>query len=213
MIAAKILVVDDDAFVRTTLSASFLSYRIQVVAAVGSASEALDALSSGEIEVAVLDLDLGPGPSGIDIAYSLRKAKPDLGLVLLTSYSDPRIADPSSLPMPKGCRFVTKTNLGDFKILVAAVLGARMQPLSAPHITGEHEFQLTATQLEVLKLVAEGLSNSEIAVVRKVSVKAIDGIIAKIYLELNLEKSSRTNQRVQMVRAFFALSGKKAPGA
>jgi DNA-binding NarL/FixJ family response regulator len=213
MIAARILVVDDDAFVRTTLSASFLSYRIQVVAAVGSASEALDALSSGDIEVAVLDLDLGPGPSGIDIAYSLRRAKPDLGLVLLTSYSDPRIADPSSLPMPKGCRFVTKTNLGDFKILVAAVLGARMQPLSAPHTTGEYEFQLTDTQLGVLKLVAEGLSNSEIALVRNVSVKAIDGIIAKIYLELNLEKSSRTNQRVQMVRAFFALTGKKAPGA
>lgn len=213
MVAARVLVLDDDSFVRTTLSASFISFGIETIAAVTTASDALAAISNNSIDVAVLDLDLGPGPSGIDIAYSLRKAQPNIGLVLLTSYTDPRISDPTSLPLPKGCRFVTKTNLSDFKTLVIAVLSARNQPLVNAFNRVDSGIELTDTQLEVLRLVAEGYSNSEIATMRQVSVKAIDGVIAKIYNELGLEKSSRLNQRVQMVRAFFAMSGKKPPGA
>lgn len=213
MSAAKVIVIDDDTFVRTTLSSSFAGYGIDVVAALSNASAAIEAVERLNVEVALIDLDLGPGPSGIDIAYSLRKIKSDLGLILLTSYTDPRIADPTSLPLPRGTRFVTKTNLNDFRTLVSAVLSARQQPLAPVNSGAADNSQLTDSQLEVLKLVAEGLSNAEIAEIRGVSVKAVDGLIAKTYSQLNLEKSSRLNQRVQMVRAFFALSGKKPPGA
>jgi DNA-binding NarL/FixJ family response regulator len=67
--------------------------------------------------------------------------------------------------------------------------------------------------LEVLKLVASGLSSAEIAERRSVSIKSIDGIISKIYKALNLKKSKSLNQRVQLARAYFQLSGKQPPGA
>jgi DNA-binding CsgD family transcriptional regulator len=72
---------------------------------------------------------------------------------------------------------------------------------------------LTITQLEVLKLVAQGLSTDEIAKIREVSPKAIESTIAKIHKAAGLKKSKSMNQRVQLARFYFLLSGKKPPGA
>lgn len=209
---ARVLIIDDDAFVRSTLTAGFKSFNITVVAAVKSAKEAIDVIKTGSVDVAIVDLDLGPGPNGIDICYSLRKVKPDIGLVLLTSYSDPRIAEPNSPSLPKGCRFLSKSNFEDFRTLVNEVLKVRNKPL-APVNKIRNEPILTATQLEVLKLVAEGLSTAEIAQNRGVSVKAIDAIIARIQSQVNLPKSKSLNQRVLLSRFYSNLAGKKPPGA
>jgi DNA-binding NarL/FixJ family response regulator len=104
---ASVLLVDDDMFTRTTLSAALSARGINVVASTDSAAGALENLISLNPDVAIVDLDLGPGPSGIDICHALRSQKPNLGLILLTSYTDPRIHDPSNSQLPKGCRFIS----------------------------------------------------------------------------------------------------------
>jgi DNA-binding NarL/FixJ family response regulator len=80
-------------------------------------------------------------------------------------------------------------------------------------IASNQASSLTAIQLEVLKLVAQGLSTEEIASNRGVSVKAIESSIAKIQKIAGLNKSKSLNQRVQLARFYFLLSGKKPPGA
>jgi DNA-binding NarL/FixJ family response regulator len=172
----------------------------------------MDVISRSTVEVAIVDLDLGPGPSGIDICYSLREHYPQLGLILLTSYSNPKIADPYSRPLPKGCRFLSKSTLTEFEVLVNSVISVKAKPHATFQIKTSNNV-LTDTQLEVLKLVASGLSSAEIAERRNVSIKSIDGIISKIYKALNLKKSKSLNQRVQLARAYFQLSGKQPPGA
>lgn len=209
---ASVVLIDDDLFIRTSIAAGLKAFGIKVVGHSENFVGALEIMKSADVEVAVVDLDLGPGPNGIDICYSLRKHYPNLGLILLTSYTDPKVADPHSLPLPKGCRFVSKTNLEDFSVLVNEIISARMKPLThTAKISNKNS--LTAVQMDVLKLVSEGLSSAEIAARRGVSVKSIEGIISKIHNSLGLDKSKSFNQRVQLTRAYFSLSGKKPPGA
>ena len=212
MILAKVILIDDDLFVRTSLTAGLKSFNIKVVKSVANYSDALEEIKREPIDVAIVDLDLGPGPSGIDICNSLRNQFPTLGLIMLTSYTDPKISQPTGPSLPKGCRFLSKSKLSEFELLVNEILSAKANPLSAISRKAKNQV-LTDTQLEVLKMVAEGLSSHEIAERRGVSVKSIEGIISKIHSALKLEKSKSLNQRVQLARAYFNLSGKRPPGA
>ena len=213
MIIATAMLIDDDSFVRTTLQAGLAHYGIQVSDSLDSASAAIKSIPRSNADVAIVDLDLGPGPSGIDVCHTLRTHKPNLGLILLTSYQDPRIFDPSSSNLPKGCRFISKSELTDFNLLVQTILSARMKPFHSKAESSSAASPLTITQLEVLKLVAQGLSTDEIAKIREVSPKAIESTIAKIHKTAGLKKSKSMNQRVQLARFYFLLSGKKPPGA
>jgi DNA-binding NarL/FixJ family response regulator len=210
---ASVLLVDDDLFTRTTLSAALSARGINVLASTDSAAGALENLLSLDPDVAIVDLDLGPGPSGIDICRALRSQKPNLGLILLTSYTDPRIHDPSNSQLPKGCRFVSKSELSDFKFLIEEIIIARNKPFAPAKLRKVNDHKLTDVQLEVLIGVAQGLSSAEIATNRGVSVKAIEGIIAKTHVALGINKSKSINLRVQLVRAYFELTGKMPPNA
>ena len=208
----NVVVIDDDPFVRSSLTAGLKSFGVVVQSSGENFASVIDVVTKSEIDVAIVDLDLGPGPSGIDICKSLRKAKPKIGLVILTSYTDPKYADPHMQNLPKGTRFLSKTNLTDYQILLNEILIAKIKPLSS--ISNKFSKNpLTQTQIEVLKMVAEGLSTTEIAQRRGVTPKAIESIISKIHLLLGVEKTSRFNQRVQLAREYFKLSGKKPPGA
>jgi DNA-binding NarL/FixJ family response regulator len=198
---------------REIISHGLAHYGIQVSDSFESASAAIKAIAESNADVAIVDLDLGPGPSGIDVCHTLRTHKPNLGLILLTSYQDPRIFDPSSSNLPKGCRFISKSELTDFNLLVQTILSARMKPFHSKSEGLTDSSILTITQLEVLKLVAQGLSTDEIAKIREVSPKAIESTIAKIHKAAGLKKSKSMNQRVQLARFYFLLSGKKPPGA
>ena len=209
---ANVIIIDDDAFVRSSLTAALKSYGISVIGVGQNFSQAKQFCEQTKVDVAIVDLDLGPGPSGVQICHSLRQKFSHLGLILLTSYTDPKIADPNLPSLPRGTRFLSKSNLSNFQVLINEILAAKAKPL-AKSIPILNKSQLTLTQLEVLKMLAEGLSSTEIANRRMVTVKAIEGVIAKIHKELGLEKSKSFNQRVQLTRAYFKLSGKNPPGA
>lgn len=213
MVLASVLLIDDDLFTRTALSTALASRGINVVASTDTAAVALEHLKNINPDVAIVDLDLGPGPSGIDICHALRSQKPNLGLILLTSYTDPRIHDPSNSQLPKGCRFISKSELSDFKVLIEEIIIARNKPLSPTKLRTVNDHKLTDIQLEVLISVAQGLSSSEIASNRGVSVKAIEAIISKTHAALGISKSKSTNLRVQLARTYFQLTGKMPPNA
>jgi DNA-binding NarL/FixJ family response regulator len=108
---------------------------------------------------------------------------------------------------------VTKSNLSDFSKLVTEVLSARKTPNEKINYNIKRDDLLTSAQLEVLKMVAMGMSSNEIAAQRDVSVKAIEGMISKIYQEMELNRDKSLNPRVQLARAYMKLSGKTPPGA
>ena len=209
---AKVMLVDDDPFIRAALEAAITSFGLKIVGSAGNVGSAIECLKTNEVDVAIVDLDLGPGPSGVDICVALRNLSPKIGLILLTSYLDPRIHDPRNRILPKGCRFISKSEIKEMKSLISEILIAKNKPLDQIKHRNQMNTGLTDTQLEVLKAVANGLSTHEIAKTRQVSEKAIEGILSKTYSTLGLEKSQSLNQRVQLTRVYFKLTGKRPPG-
>ena len=213
MALASVLLVEDDVFTRSTLSAALVGANFEVKAQVGKASDAIDAVKRFSIDVAIIDLDLGAGATGIDIAIALREHNPIIGIIILTSYTDPRVMNPHSRVLPKGSKFLTKSNLTDFAPLVRTILELKALPLSGRTEKRTEKVDFTANQLIVLQSVAEGLTTKEIASRTGVSEKAVEGTISRLHSMLDLPKDSSSNPRVQLARAYFALSGKKPPGA
>ena len=80
MSLAKVLVVEDDQFIRSTLSALLMHKGFDVVGTVETAEEAVLLQRLHKPEVLLTDLDLGPGPNGIDIAVALRNRDPNSDL-------------------------------------------------------------------------------------------------------------------------------------
>jgi DNA-binding NarL/FixJ family response regulator len=212
MALASVLLIEDDVFTRTTLAAALTSANFEVRAQVVKASDALLAVRKFSIDVAIIDLDLGPGANGIDIAYALRDVNPNIGIIILTSYSDPRVATVDSLPLPKGARFLTKSSFTSVNPLVRVILELKQIPIYGKTALTPQRVLLTENQLAVLQSVALGLTTKEIANKLAISEKAVEGTITRLHSTLGLTKSKSMNPRVQLARAYFELAGKKPPG-
>lgn len=207
---ASVLILEDDPFSLMTLKQALTGLNVEVLCATGSIPEAISSAKEHDIQVALLDLDLGPGANGIDVANILRKINPNIGIIILTSYSDPRLANPTGPSLPLGALLLTKNQLRDFNTLINAILITRKYPIkNRAHVNSKLE--LTTRQIEVLKALASGLSTSEIAKSLDLSEKAVEGIITKLHNSLKLTKDRKFNMRIQLARAYFGLSGRIPP--
>jgi len=77
----SVVVVEDDDFTRWTLRETLEGHGYTVVADCATAAEAFAAQKLHHPRVALLDLDLGRGPNGIDVAGTLRRNDPSIGIV------------------------------------------------------------------------------------------------------------------------------------
>lgn len=211
MTGHRVLLVEDDTFARTTMAAALSAVGMHLVLATNQASAAVRACEQQRVDVALLDLDLGPGPTGIDAAVLLRRAQPDIGIVFLTSYSDPRLLGSGRQSLPPGSRYLTKSKLEDMRPLVQVINQVAASPLRAPVSKDGETSDLTDHQISVLRLVAEGLSSAEIAQRLGVSQKAVEASISRINHALGIEKTRSENVRVQLARSYFRLTGRKPP--
>jgi DNA-binding NarL/FixJ family response regulator len=171
----------------------------------------MEAQAKEKIDVAILDLDLGVGPTGIDIAYALREVDRAIGIVLLTSFSDPRLSPAQGIALPRGTRYLTKSKIDNMAIVLTVVLQAKFSPLEIHVKSSPETLAITSQQVAALKLVAGGATNSEIARQLDITEKAVEHLIARLNENLGLDKSSSTNSRVQLVRKFADLTGGQLP--
>jgi DNA-binding NarL/FixJ family response regulator len=66
----------------------------------------------------------------------------------------------------------------------------------------------TDSQLSIMRAVAEGLTNAEIARRRNVSERAVEQMMRRIAQRLSLQSEASTfNQRVQITRAYLEMTG------
>lgn len=203
--ALRCLVVDDDDFTRVTLQAALQSEGFDVVAAVGTAEEAIAFIRSHQVDVATLDLDLGPGPTGIDVGFGMRRLRPEVGIVILTSFSDPRLLASSTRELPSGATYVVKQSLTHIGFLSEAIRGAVMTEI--PSEPKASSVPLSDAQIETLRLLAYGLSNDQIAEARFVSRKSVEQTIRRIVDALGVGKETGNNLRVALAREYFRLTG------
>ena len=210
MIGCRVLVVDDEAFALTTLCAALQYMRIEVVGRAATAREALLLQASVNAQVALLDLDLGPGPTGIDLAHALRLHQPDIGLVLLSTYRDPRLVAPGSIAPPTGTGYLAKSDLTDLEQLREIITSVMREPQQDRRMSSDALPELSDLQLQVLRSLAEGMSTQAIAAERGVSTSAIEQTITRLYEAFDMPRDPEHNQRVRLARAYLELAGKLA---
>ena len=191
------------------LSSALAAVGIAAVGSTDNAKEAIELVNHLNPDVVLLDLDLGPGANGLDIAIKLRELKPNLGIVFLTSFSDPRFVTENPVQMPVGARYIQKHEIADVKQLQIMILQAKYKPLLNQPKRAAAVVELTDKQLTILKLVASGLTTAEIAAELKLSERAVEKTLTKLQDQLGIAKSNKFNPRVLLTRAFLQISGSK----
>jgi DNA-binding NarL/FixJ family response regulator len=234
----RLLVVDDDPFTLATLTSTFQSLGVRDVVAVRTAAEAIAEISAKRSATqpiaAVVDLDLGEGPTGIDLAHRLRKIVPQIGIVVLSTYAEPRLIGSRQPPLPPRALYVVKQLIDDPKFLLEAVLqsvahdhagsltgnGSSSHADKASTRTGRTSkpssgaiTRLRDNQVEIMRLVASGLTNAQIAQELLMSVKAVEKSVARLIKQLGIATSREYNQRVLIAQEYYRMTRGSGRGA
>lgn len=196
-----VLVVEDDSLTRLAIASTLRILGYSVCQA-GSASEGLRVGKELKPIAALIDLHLGLGPNGIELANALRQVRPEIGVVFLTSYASPRLLDPKQ-KLPKGSIYLNKSQVNEPETLARALEeSVKRQPVN-------NSFQsqldrLTDLQIETVRMVAQGYSNSEIAKKRFVTEATVEKTLSRVAKELGLQLTPSKNQRVRIAKAFLS---------
>ena len=203
----SVLIVDDHPVVRRGLR-TFLELH-EDVRVVAEASNGIDGVSLAEElepDVVLMDLVL-PDLDGIEATRRIRSVSPSTSVIVLTSFAD----DDKVFPAIKAGAVAYLLKDAEPQQLVEAIrLASRGEPLLHPKIAarlmqevaggGERDAveDLTARELQVLRLLAQGLTNKLIAEELVVSEKTVKTHVSNILAKLHL--SHRTQAALYAVR-------------
>jgi DNA-binding NarL/FixJ family response regulator len=144
----------------------------------------------------------------IDLAKTIRKRFPSMGMVLITKAEDIRLLGIQSMQLPIGISVVQIAKHGDLDALKEKI---ELAPLTTKVKPTFHRCNhLTDTQIETMRLMAKGDANSEIAKKRFVSEKSVEQMLARIANELGIVFDRHQNSRVKILDSYYRLvNGRK----
>lgn len=209
MIAPRILIVEDDEFTGSLMTSALANEGFETLAA-PSALAAKAALRSFDPDAVVVDIDLGEGPNGIEFVQLVRRSRPDIAIILLSKYGDTASAGATDARIPDGVAYLRKSLLQSTEGLVAAIRETMRGHTAALRHDKQHSGaleRLTKSQKVILQMMAQGLSNKEIAARRGVSLSSVEQLVNGIYKAFNLSLDDRVVPRVEAIRIYVAESG------
>jgi DNA-binding NarL/FixJ family response regulator len=193
----RILVVDDHFMVRMGLSASLnVEPDIEVVAEAGNGETALELYRKHRPSLVMMDLRL-PGMSGTDSAAAIVREFPDARILILSTHSS---EEEIYRAMQAGAGgYVVKSILREELLRAVREVhqgGQYLDPLVASHLAERRSHRpLSSREVEVLRLVAKGFGNKEIA-----NELNIAEVTVKLHVSHVLEKLN-VNDRTQAATA------------
>ena len=197
----RILVVDDHFMVRMGLAASLnVEPDMEVVAEVGSGEAALEAYNKHRPSLVIMDVRL-PGMSGADSTAAILREFPDACVLMLSTHSG---EEEIYRAMQSGARgYVLKSVLREdlLRAIREVHEGKRhLDPIVASHLAERISHRsLTARELEVLRMVAKGWGNKEIATalnIAEVTVKLhVSHVLEKLNVKDRTEAATAAVQR------------------
>ena len=205
----RVLVVDDEPLVRSLLTEVIKTLGYEVRAA-ESAADARKICQSFDADVAIIDVDLGAGPNGFDLAANLRAINSAIAVIFLTNLVEPTLAGRSGKDLPTGYAYLVKSRMGDTATLNEVIKQvsrgkgsdyrddlAALNPLS----------ELSRSQLDVVRLLAQGKSNEEIAETRGTTVRAVRMILVRAFQALGIDEDAGPEKRVQAAIKYLKTVG------
>jgi|SRR5215467_2265136 len=197
----RILVVDDHFMVRMGLCASLsVEPDMEVVAEVGSGENVLEAYRSYRPSLVLMDLRL-PGMSGAETTTSLLSEFPDARVLMLSTHSGEEDVYRSLHSGARG--YVLKSVMREelLRAIRDVCNGRRyLDPAVAPFLAERVTHRsLTGRELEVLRMVAKGFGNKEIAAelsIAEVTVKLhVSHVLEKLNVKDRTEAATAAIQR------------------
>lgn len=198
----KVLIVDDHEVVRLGLTALLnQKEELVVVGEAGNAFEAVQKTLELEPDIVIMDIRLG-GESGIDACRQIRDVKPEVKVIMLTSYADDEAVFASIMAGAVG--YVLK-KIGSDELLRALESIRRGEALLDPEVTEQvlrqmrdlvthqkrEEDILTEKEQKIILLIADGKTNREIAEELFLGEKTIRNYVSNILSKLDLSNRSQ----------------------
>jgi DNA-binding NarL/FixJ family response regulator len=174
-----------------------------------TAEEALTEIPKAKPNVIMMDIHL-PGESGIVCTARLREKMPELQIIILTVYNDTKTVFQAL--KAGACGYVLKR--ADEKEILAAIAEVRAggAPMTSeiarmlvrsfmepPSASLSEKVQLSAREMEILALLAEGLSNKEIGVRLDITAGTVRAHLMRIYEKLHVR--CRTEAALEYLRS------------
>ena len=220
----RVVIAEDNYLLREGLRALLVdSGQIEICVAVGDAVELIDAVTRFRPDAVLTDIRMPPGhhTEGIEAAHEIRRRLPGTGVVVLSQHTDAAYVRALLEHGTEGLAYLLKERVGDLEELLRAlrevcagrtVLDSRVvDALVAQRLNrGTARVDtLTVRELEVLRQMARGLSNTGIAGALALSESAVEKHIGSIFTKLGHHEQPGTNRRVSAVLVYL---GATAPG-
>jgi len=181
MTPIRVFIADDHALMREGLKRLFaLMTDIAVVGEAGNGDEVLERLAQIEIDLLLLDMTM-PGHSGEDLIARIRIHRPALPILILSMHNESQIAQRALLAGASG--YITKDSdpavlldaihkVASGKRFIDADIAERMAFSISVGDSISHE-ALSSRELQVMRMLAQGLSVNEIADLLDISNKTV----------------------------------------
>jgi DNA-binding NarL/FixJ family response regulator len=207
------VVIGEDLFLlREGLVRLLEAHEFEIVAAVGTAPELLDALISEHPDVGIVDVRLPPTNTdeGLRVAIEARKQLPGLPVLVLSQYVEQLYARELLADHAGGVGYLLKERVFNDETFTGAIRtvaagGTVLDPEVVKKLLGKRTKtgRLSPRELQVLALMAEGRSNAAIGQRLSITEKAVSKHAAGIFVKLDLAPSDDDNRRVLAVLAYL----------
>jgi DNA-binding NarL/FixJ family response regulator len=219
--AIRVVLADDSYLVREALSHVLSTAdRIDVVAACADRDSLMRAIEAEHPDVVVTDIRMPPSDSdeGLRVAATLRETHPQIGVVVLSQFAEPRYGLALLDSGPDRRAYLLKEQVQHGGQLVSAIEavaaggsvidGKLVKALvAARNRAGRSPLaELTSRELEILTLVARGHSNQAIADEVFLTKRAVEKHINAIFLKLELTYATDVSRRVKAALIYLAES-------
>ena len=197
----RVLLVEDEDFTRTMVGEMLTASGI-TVRPVASVAEALNVMDEFDPTVVLTDLDLGNGPDGADLLTKVAQERPWTGMVVMTAHASPELAINDASRIPEQAGYIVKSEIHSIQNLISVIQESIIMPgnFNGSDNESEEKITITTSQAEILRMIADGLSNTSIAEARGITLRAAEALIQRTFVALGVNGDSSINPRVVAVR-------------
>ena len=196
----RILIVDDHPVVRVGLTSMLaMQTGIEVIGSVSSGEEALGVLEKKSVDVVMLDLRM-PGMNGIETLVSIKRKAMPVHVIVLTSYETDEDIYRAIQAGAEGYLLKNTSQREVSDAIRAVCAGNRYIPHSIAARLAERmtRSDLTPRELEILKILAKGLTNKQIGHALGISDNTVRNHINSIIEKLEVcDRTEATKTAIQ----------------
>jgi len=211
----RVVIADDETLLREGLARLLSDAGVDVVGKAATAEELLRRVELTRPDVAIVDIRMPPTHTeeGLVAAHEIRRSHPGVGVLVLSHYIESRYAMRLLEDHPEGSGYLLKERVSDLAVLVDGLSRIAdgecvLDPTIVSRLVRRPReesplAELTARELEVLALIAEGHSNDGICKRLFLSPKTVETHVRHILLKLGIGETHEYHRRVLAVLAYL----------